>query len=105
MHPVFVYRIFLFGHYTVRDRRAARATLRDVQGRKQCLRQHGRSHGGGAVLQAGSGCDRPDAPGGLAGTYEGVSRLLARTVRGRNRVECRARGTAVRRDVFAGADP
>lgn len=23
MHPVFVYRIFLFGHYTVRDRRAA----------------------------------------------------------------------------------
>ena len=26
----------LFGHYTVRDRRAARATLRDVQGRKQC---------------------------------------------------------------------
>ncbi len=31
--------------------------------------------------------------------------LLARTVRGRNRVECRARGAAVRRDVFAGADP
>ena len=35
------------------------------------------------------------------GHMRGVSRLLARTVRGRNRVECRARGAAVRRDVFS----
>ena len=76
-----------------------------MQGRKQCFRQHGRSHGGGAVLQAGSGCDRSDASGGLAGAYEGISRLLAGAVCGRNRVECRARGVDLRCDVFARADP